>query len=449
MTRSTVILLILAVAGCTLVALLERARPMSAAATTARVTPIFAPDELDVDDVTRIELERDGERFVFERDDNAWMQLEPVAYPMTAYSMRRLAILASGLESAGVVDASAADAAALGLDPPRAVLRISAGEASWTLELGRLGIGGRAYIRRAGSDVIHVVDQSLHERVLVMRPSEWRERRLFMTVGAGTNRIEIERADGTLALESRDRRWRLTSPVRARADAAAVDQLLDALARAEGAGFILDEPDDLEAFGLATPAGRVRVEGVQQRIGEAEAPVSETLLVGERMGAGSQDRFGMMEGRPVVIRIPEAVLRAFFGPSEQFVAATASGVQPSDIKQLRISTDAGEFAVERDIDRWVFSDDTARPARTEMVEGLLRVLLEVRPAAVQFARFPGDSSVGYITLIGYDRMPIDTVRIARVTEGEGEGGWILENGDGVLRIHPASIELPLGRAVFE
>jgi hypothetical protein len=58
--------------------------------------------------------------------------------------------------------------------------------------------------------------------------------------------------------------------------------------------------------------------------------------------------------------------------------------------------------------------------------------LETKPLSVAIAPYPRDQEVATITLVGYDSVPLDTVRIALDESGQ----WILENGDNVLRLHP-------------
>jgi hypothetical protein len=59
---------------------------------------------------------------------------------------------------------------------------------------------------------------------------------------------------------------------------------------------------------------------------------------------------------------------------------------------------------------------------------------------VQIAPFPADRAVATITLRGFAGEALDTVRVASGVNG----GFALENGDSVLRIHGA-IDLPLSR----
>ncbi|MCP3904381.1 MAG: hypothetical protein GY715_12195, partial [Planctomycetes bacterium] len=71
---------------------------------------------------------------------------------------------------------------------------------------------------------------------------------------------------------------------------------------------------------------------------------------------------------------------------------------------------------------------------------LMTTLVETRATEVVIQPFPQALMVATVVFNGFDGRPLDAVRIAR----EGPGGrWAFENGDGVLRIIPASAELPL------
>ena len=75
------------------------------------------------------------------------------------------------------------------------------------------------------------------------------------------------------------------------------------------------------------------------------------------------------------------------------------------------------------------------------MDALLAILTETRAPDVVVQAFPAEMAVANVTFMGWDGRPIDTVRIAREPEG---GRWALENGDGVLRILPASTVMTLG-----
>lgn len=405
---------------------------------------ISLADLLPVNDLDRIALSReDGQNLVFERRGRQWFQTEPFPYPMVSYSIRQLAAQAVQLGTAGrivPVDPGDADDKAMGFSPPRATIEYQWPQGSLTIELGRLVGSGRGYLRLAGESQVYSVDQRLHQRAIQTDPKEWRDRSLFHNVSV--NADSIVRVIGTDRLVlSRDRReWRMHEPVRARVNQVALESFLQSLDAAKVGGFIVDEPDDLSAFGLDDPVASIAittsVQTNEDRETELEATV-QRLLVGGYMAGDEKDRYAMIEGRSVIFRLTYGTQAKLFVKNELLVAPTASGKLASDIKSILIRTSDGEeLRLDRDLEKWTAPayNDARVPLRK--VQDLLRQLIELRPAEIVIQPYPRDLEIATITFLGYDQKPIDTVRLAKDPDSER---WILENGDDVLRLFPESM----------
>lgn len=423
-----------------------------------------AIDARSLDAITLVRQDADAP-YEFESAPDGWRQVEPFPYPMDRFSIEQLAAIAAGLQWSERYPAGdlpeRVTLEGLGLDPPRGrlVFRRSAEEPAAdstasetvTIDLGRRGIAGRAYLHVQDRPFIYVVSQELHERALEMDPKEWRDRTIFPLADQSLDRILIDAAGTTTELVRDGRTWRINEPVRSRASAEAVTQLLDAISRASAAGFLLDEPDDLGRFGLNDPAGRIRIEGTRAarstgQGSDAEAiPFSAELLVGARMGSTTQDRFGIVTGRPTVIRVPQAAIEALFRPTTALVSATGTGAQPADVKRIRIVTDEHDFTLERDLEDWSIIDQPAASLNASAVGTFLETLATVQAGQVVLQEYPRDLEAAVVTLYGYDLNPLDTVRIVR---DPSNGAWAFENGDNVLRVMSADLDLPLSPEGF-
>jgi hypothetical protein len=101
--------------------------------------------------------------------------------------------------------------------------------------------------------------------------------------------------------------------------------------------------------------------------------------------------------------------------------------------------------LERDLDRWTIEvargdERAAGLASTDYVNALIDTLTSTRGTEVVVQEFPAELALATVVFHGFDGRPLDAVRVAR----EGSGGrWALENGDGVLRLLPASTKIPL------
>ena len=404
---------------------------------------VFADAPFEVDTIDRLAISREGgEELVFVRGPEGWRQAQPFDVAADGFAVRELLVTLADLEQSRRFESSelpeGASPAGLGLDPPLAVVEVSAGDARRRIELGRRTVAGRAWIRLGADGPILVVGDGLHAKAVEDDPRNWRSRRLFPG-RSEIDGIEIANGEVSIRLEREGRRWVMDAPVSTRADTEAVDRMLGVIDRTEHDGFIVDTPDDLDGFGLDQPVARVSI-----RRGEG----FETLLIGSPSGLVGRGRYAMVEGVPTVLRIEETTLRGLLPPVVSFIDPVPSGISGGDVKSIEIvPRSGGSVYLERDLNRW-------RIERTEVAGGgaetgfadpdtvdeLLNLLADNRAPEVIVQAFPGDMAEANVTFLGWDGQPIDTVRVAREPD---DGRWALDNGDGVLRVLPASTALPL------
>ena len=401
----------------------------------------FLAEPIDPDALDRIELRRGGEpAMVFAREGTEWWMLEPFRHPMDPFSMRQVGV---ALASAPRLrDAAESDRAAMGLAPPRATLVVVAGGRREEVEIGRRGLAGRGFLARKGEPPA-VADATLHERLLEMEPKEWRSRRLFPVAERGPEAIgaiEWNRDGVRIRLEREGSAWKLVAPITARADRPRIEDLVAAFGRTESEGFLFDVPEGLEPYGLHEPVARVEVDAVEDGL-------DRRVIVGSPVGLSSSARHAMVEGGPTVVRLGAAAQSTLFPPLEVLVDPVASGMRAEDVKKLEIRRSDATLELVRGDDGWTLttlaSDGTpvaSGPADRIAVARLLASLVAERAPEVKIAEFPRELEVATIVLFGFDLAPKDIVRVARDPKS---GRLALENGDGVVRIHPAALPLTI------
>ncbi len=451
---STIIVLLAASFGVGAMLWVSRGdgQPSLVEATSRRLLTL---SQLPIDQVTRIAVKRgDDEAWVFQRTESAWKQVEPFEYPMDPFSIRQIASLARELEVVETIDpqafGSAQDLASVSLHPPLAQVRYEWPGGTVTLELGRRSLANRAYLSVAGDPAIYVVGQQLHERAIEMDSREWRDRTVFRGVGPEAARIELQYGTSNKLVLARERKeWKMIEPVRTRVDPVGLDAFLQALGTARVGGFILDQPPDLSKFGLTVPAMTLTVVTSDQPAsapGAGASSMSQRLLVGGRVGAGSQDRFAMIEGRPVVVKLTEPVLRALIRQPQDLAAPTASGVQPADVKTIIIRHQGAELKLQRELERWRAPEhQDVTEVSSALVQELLDHLTALRASNIELREYPRDQEVGTMTLYGFDEKALDTIRIARDPQ---TNYWYMDNGDNVLRVYPAGLKLRMTPSDF-
>ena len=442
-SKPTIVVLIVAVLGV-VAAIVVRHGERPGAATAGGV--IEALRGIPVQRVDGIALRRDrGQAMVFERSADGWQQVEPFRHPMEAYSIRQLPLLAAQLaflKQLGPAELATEAVADLGLRPPKAVLTLRWPEGAVTIEFGRRGVAGRSYLRIAGDDTVYVVNSELYGRAVEIDPREWRSRTIFESVGVDSDEVVIAEGQGRTVLRRDRKQWRIVEPVATRLDPRARDKLFGALGRARSGGFILDKPPDLASFGLREPVASLTVTStrlVQAAEGIQRHTLRQRLFVGAPMGVAARDRFGMVEGGAVVIKLPEGVLRDFFQSLPSLIDPTASGTNAADVVSLTIRTAEGELRLTRDLDRWS-AGAPGSDVPAALVGDLLALLTTRRASEIQIKPYPGELEVATIILRGPHGRPLDTVRIVREPD---TGRWGLENGDDVLRIFAAQVEIRL------
>jgi len=446
--KPTIVAVVLAIIGVVVVVVLYRSEPAERGGV---LVTLPGAAKIPVDAVNRIAVRRAGVApMLFERSGDAWVQVEPLQFPMDAFSIRRLIIEVTEVVVVRVLGPGDAATSDLGLAEPRAEVTLTWPDGSYTLEFGRRSVAGRSYLRPVGDENVFVVTGDLYERAVEMDPKAWRDRTIFAPLPSRITGIEIDDGDRRVVIEMRRKRWFMTEPVRTRVDAAAAEALTAAIGRARSAGFILDLPPDLSRFGLAKPSGTMTVRSQRQVAqGDRVITVAETarLLVGSRTGVGSEDRFGMVEGRAAVVRLPEAVIAAFFPKTVHLVDPTPSGVQPADVKAIVIRHGDGELRLVRDLELWT-APDLGADADPVVVERLLTMLSSTRATDVEIVDMPLYEAAGRsITLYGFDGLPMETIRFA-ASPPSGRPGLALDNGDNVWRIFPESMQIPLTREDF-
>ncbi|MBC8200765.1 MAG: DUF4340 domain-containing protein [Planctomycetes bacterium] len=416
-TRDMIILAVIAIVSLVLAL---RVQTVAVQSTMSKVVTLVPENAVQFDNIRLITLKRGDQAFTFENSDGVWNQVTPFALAIDSASMLAIIESVQGLQVLGVIQNNAS-LEVLGLGAGANSIELSDGDNAVKVFLGRKTLGGRAYAKIDGQSPL-LVSQSLHRRVIDMDYRMWRDVRLFPNFAIDGAGIERDVDGDRLLLERKDGRWEMKEPVSARVDQGMLAEWVGKLAAARVGRYVLDEPADLSMFGLDIPAATFTV---TNRNGE-----DLSVWIGGRVAAGSQDRYVMVVGNPVVFRMSMEALAQLFPVPEMFVDSTGSGVSRFDVKQVVIRTGNKEVKMTREIDRWV--DANGMLADTPAIESLLAWVLETKPLSVAISAYPSGDEVASVTLIGYDLAPLDTVRIAL----DASNQWILENGDNVLRLHP-------------
>ncbi len=393
---------------------------------------------LPVDRIQEVLITRpDGRLHRFADDGSGWRQVEPFDVGLDAYSVRQFGTAAQALTRVDSMELDDSETASrLGLDPPVATITWRWADGEETVELGNRTLAGRAWVRFTDEPGrAALVDAGLHEKVIETDYRFLRDRTLAPEAGSETIDILVKAGEERMELTRTDSGWELIRPVKTRGNDAAIMDWLARVARTRASGYLHDQPDRLERFGLEDPVGVVELRsrrGSEPRV----------ILLGDPIGVGSADRYAMVGGSPTVMRVDEETQQALVPAAASLIDGTGTGVVREDIALLEIRTGTENLSLRREFDGWVGFLDEEEPTEVgrEPVENLLGMLTSTPSTEIVLAEFPADMQHAIVILYGFDGSPLDTVRIAREPQS---GSWALENGDDVLRVYPASFGLEL------
>ena len=207
------------------------------------------------------------------------------------------------------------DLKSFGLDPAIGWLSVAANEKPSTLLIGaETPVAQHRYAKMANRPDVFVIPSQVFDDA--NQPLEqWRDPRCFDFVAPTVAKVELERdkirwtIERTKATSSGEPAgWREIES-QAMLETSNVESFLNTVAGLRLSGFVEDAPTELTRYGLAQPAGTITV-WIEGR----EAP--QRLSVGGSTGQ-TPGRYGRMEGRVDIIRLPETVMDLLATPLER------------------------------------------------------------------------------------------------------------------------------------
>jgi len=257
-------------------------------------------------DMDHLSISRNGERnaITLDLENNRWMLKNPYIWPANTYAVERIINQLQFLDAevsfeTGLISQAGSTLAEYGLAPPDLTLDFGRGDRRYTLGVGKAtAVGNRLYILSVEGDRIHVVDRSLLDS-LSIELEMLRDKNVFeigiyeveswnlQFGGAGNARTRFNRQDDD---------WSLETPIRARANATAVNALLHRILAISSSNIRMPaNGSELSALGLQNPEYRIAIEtGTQREVLEIGIPIDL-----EQPSA----RYAKREDRPTIFEV--------------------------------------------------------------------------------------------------------------------------------------------------
>lgn len=339
------------------------------------------------DEVRKVTLETPGGRVVFERvahaedqekDEEAgeeapgeealgepeseWKITAPMQARADAFAVEGLLDSLAGLEKTRTLDE--VDRKAVGLDKPRATVRLEMEKGTEILQLGAaVPTGGSLIAGVEGRDQAYVVSDTILSQV-DREPGSWRDRQLFRAAREAIARIALTGPGGQrLVLAQKDGRFRIESPFADRADKDLIDDLYADLSGLTAERFV-DRPELAPtAMGLQPPQGVVEVtfqDGEPLRIALG-APASEENPAPDPLSdPGQPPPAGVVYARvgPQLVETRSRLAQAVARPAAEWRARGLSAFEVHEVEAVTVRDAKSPLGLTRAGTDWKRGEET-------------------------------------------------------------------------------------------
>ena len=294
------------------------------------------------------------------------------------------------------------------------------------LRVAREQLGGRVRVWAAGASASAEVAPL--QPLLNPGPASWRMKQA-LPGARDASRLTVTKSTGeTIALARIDNRWTLRRPVAARAEPAAVESLLGALASLPVLRFDDAPATPLADMGLARPALVIEAETDLRDAGRDASvrTLSRRLLVGGPANAAGDELFAAPEESPsFVMTIPASAVASVSTVARNYLSPIVSAANPADVyivtvRSLLTDDPTGERSFRRELDAWVrlMPDGSRIPADAAPVAEVLAFLTET-PGEPDAAGSAEDlRPVARLSLFDNEGDPLDLITVGFTADGD-------------------------------
>lgn len=310
-TRTTAILLAIVVALAFWIKFYESKQPNTEEA-QRRAGQVL---DLDRDDLEGVEIQNGEETIVLRRTDGKWRLESPIKDQADAGAVERLIGSLERWEKLSTIPAAEIDKdknqlAEFDLAQPRLRLKLHGKDMPPEILFGKeAALDGRVYVRFAESNDVHLARDTVKEEI-AKKPEDFRDRKLTELSLTEVARITLKTPAGEMELAKEGSEWLIVKPLRARADADKVNDLIAQVTSARIEQFVADASGDLRSYGLAEPRGAITLFAADETQGR-------TLHIGAIPEKSPEQVYVRFSARNFVYTLPkkiEAVLA--LGPAE-------------------------------------------------------------------------------------------------------------------------------------
>lgn len=282
------------------------------------------------DELVKITVDNEGERFVMEKTETDWELKEPADLKANYGSLSSIGYNVTSLRANKIIEEDAQDLAQYSLDNPATITASLKDGSEKTLLIGGLVPTRDAYYAKTGdSGRVYTISQYTAETLKITK-NAIRDKQLFSFEIEDVTALGMER-NGQLIFTSRksgEVDWEITEPIRGNANLTAIDPMIAAVTELSVSEFVEEEPADLEKYGLGDPSYVIDVQ---------TSTAKQKLLLGkEQQGAVF---YAKLADSNEVFTISGSGLTFLDKPLKEIVEVFAYIVNINDVNRIEVEID--------------------------------------------------------------------------------------------------------------
>ena len=371
-------------------------------------------------DVTGVNVVTDAETIVIEPAGEKWKITRPVTLGADTAEMNDLLDKLASAKVKDFVAEAPRTMQAYGLERPIKV-SVHTGKdkdrATRTLLVGRTDADKKGvYAMREGESSVLLLPEEI-AKLVPRNVAAIRDKQLVDFDRDRIQRVDLESPKGAVTLVKDKDRWTITAPEALPADQVEAGALLTRLRELRAQAFLSDEASAIQRF---VPKATVKV-----TLSEQGGTPTTVLLApsSERRGGQPSAYAAIADKGPVVLVEAKAVDELARSANDLRDHALFSGVEPKDIKRVRVSAGGQTAILERSGENdWKLVEPTKGSAKATKVEDILFSVRALRWKDIVSPR--GDDAAKY----GLDAPSMDVVllkgdggEVARLSVGKRDG----------------------------
>ena len=347
-----------------------------------------------------------GETARVQRIDTSWQLVEPEKADADATEVAAVTSSLASLEVQRVVDENPPDLAQYGLDPAKldVSFRVRDSKEFQRLLVGeKTPTGGDVYAKTPDSNRVFLISSYL-EGTFNKTAFNFRDKAILKFDRDKADVVEITNGGNTVTFTRQGTDWRITQPLAARADYAAVEGLVQRLSSGQMASIVEANATDLRQYGLDNPPLRASV-----GTGSARA----TLLVGTPSPEGQP--YAKDSARPTVFTLDQSLTTDLSKPVADYRRKDVFDFRAFNAARIELRRDDAVQAFEKaTVDgKEVWRDAGGRTVDTGRVESLLNALSAIRVQSFEAAPHPSLKTPALTVTATFDGSKKETVTFGR------------------------------------